>query len=93
MRSEAAADTRRAAIPTVAPSAASTAVSGHRSAITAGPALVARHCRGAHRGRREIVGLDLGPSEAETFQSVFLRSLVRRGLRGMKLSIPDVHGG
>ena len=33
-------------------------------------------------GRREIVGLHLGPSEAETFWATFLRSLVRRGLEG-----------
>ena len=33
-------------------------------------------------GRREIVGLHIGPSEAEPFWSGFLKSLVRRGLRG-----------
>ena len=44
-------------------------------------------------GRREIVGLHLGPSEAETFWSTFLRSLVRRGLRGVKLVISDAHEG
>ncbi len=32
-------------------------------------------------GRREIVGLGIGPSEAETFWSTFLKSLVKRGLR------------
>jgi putative transposase len=30
-------------------------------------------------GRREIVGLHIGPSEAEPFWSTFLKSLVRRG--------------
>jgi putative transposase len=44
-------------------------------------------------GRREIVGLHIGPSEAETFWSTFLRSLVRRGLRGVKLVISDAHEG
>jgi transposase-like protein len=44
-------------------------------------------------GRREIVGLHLGPSEAETFWSTFLKSLVRRGLRGVKLVISDAHEG
>src|SRR5690242_3425552 len=44
-------------------------------------------------GRREIVGLHLGPSEAETFRSTFLRSLVRRGLRGVKLVVSDAHEG
>ena len=33
-------------------------------------------------GRREIVGLGLGPSEAETFWSVLLKGLVRRGPEG-----------
>jgi transposase-like protein len=44
-------------------------------------------------GRREIVGLHLGPSEAETFWSTFLRSLVKRGLKGVKLVISDAHEG
>jgi putative transposase len=44
-------------------------------------------------GRREIVGLHLGPSEAETFWATFLRGLVRRGLRGVKLVISDAHEG
>jgi putative transposase len=44
-------------------------------------------------GRREIVGLHLGPSEAETFWSTFLRSLVKRGLKGVRLVISDAHEG
>ena len=44
-------------------------------------------------GRREIVGLGLGPSEAETFWSGFLKGLVRRGLKGVKLVISDAHDG
>ena len=44
-------------------------------------------------GRREIIGLGLGPSEAETFWSTFLRSLVRRGLKEVKLVISDAHDG
>jgi putative transposase len=44
-------------------------------------------------GNREIVGLHIGPSEAETFWSAFLKSLVRRGLRGVKLVISDAHEG
>ena len=35
-------------------------------------------------GRREIVGLNIGPSEAETFWSGFLKRLVRRGLKGVQ---------
>src|SRR5215210_1332313 len=44
-------------------------------------------------GRREIIGLGIGPSEAETFWSTFLKSLVKRGLRGVKLVISDAHEG
>lgn len=44
-------------------------------------------------GRREVLGLAIGPSEAETFWSDFLRSLTRRGLRGVKLVISDAHEG
>ena len=44
-------------------------------------------------GRREIVGLHIGPSEAETFWLGFLKSLARRGLRGVKLVISDAHEG
>ena len=44
-------------------------------------------------GKREIVGLHIGPSEAETFWATFLRSLVKRGLRGTRLVISDAHEG
>ncbi len=44
-------------------------------------------------GKREIVGLHIGPSEAEIFWSAFLKSLVKRGLRGTKLVISDAHEG
>jgi transposase-like protein len=44
-------------------------------------------------GRREIVGLHIGASEAEPFWSTFLKSLVRRGLKGVKLVISDAHEG
>jgi putative transposase len=44
-------------------------------------------------GRREIVGLKIGPSEAETFWSGFLKALVRRGLKGVKLVVSDAHEG
>ena len=44
-------------------------------------------------GRREVLGLDIGPSEAETFWTEFLRKLARRGLRGVKLVISDAHDG
>ena len=44
-------------------------------------------------GRREILGLGLGPSEAVTFWLGFLRSLQQRGLAGVKLVISDAHEG
>jgi putative transposase len=44
-------------------------------------------------GRREVLGMEVGPSEAEPFWTKFLRSLTRRGLRGVKLVISDAHEG
>lgn len=44
-------------------------------------------------GRREVLGVATGPSEAEPFWSAFLRSLTDRGLRGVKLVIADDHKG
>ncbi len=38
-------------------------------------------------GRREVLGMSNGPSEAEPFWTQFLRSLTARGLRGVKLVI------
>src|ERR1700758_2060379 len=44
-------------------------------------------------GRREVLGMDIGASEAEIFWVEFLRTLARRGLRGVKLVISDAHEG
>lgn len=44
-------------------------------------------------GTRELLGMATGPSEAEPFWTEFLRSLSRRGLRGVKLVISDSHVG
>ena len=44
-------------------------------------------------GQREVLGLKVGASEAEPFWTEFLRSLNRRGLRGVKLVISDSHEG
>jgi putative transposase len=44
-------------------------------------------------GVREVLGMAVGPSEAEIFWTDFLRSLTRRGLRGVKLVISDAHEG
>src|SRR5260221_8909480 len=44
-------------------------------------------------GRREVLGLAIGASEAETFWTDFLRKLARRGLRGVQLVGSDAHQG
>ncbi len=44
-------------------------------------------------GRREVLGMAIGASEAEPFWMEFLRDLVRRGLSGVKLVISDAHEG
>ena len=41
-------------------------------------------------GVREVLGMAVGPSEAEPFWTSFLRSLTRRGLRGVKLVVESV---
>jgi putative transposase len=55
-------------------------------------ALVIAH--GVHEtGRREILSIDVGEAETETFWTEFLRGLVRRGLVGVQLAISDAHAG
>src|SRR4051794_5482666 len=44
-------------------------------------------------GRREVLGMDIGASEAEPFWTAFLRKLRQRGLRGVKLVVSDAHEG
>ena len=44
-------------------------------------------------GQREVLGLDVGPSEEEAFWQQFLRGLVERGLTGVQLVISDAHAG
>ncbi|MBV8715249.1 MAG: IS256 family transposase [Chloroflexi bacterium] len=44
-------------------------------------------------GEREVLGLDVGPSESGAFWLSFLRDLTARGLNGVKLVISDAHGG
>jgi transposase-like protein len=44
-------------------------------------------------GRREVLGMEIGTSEAEPIWTEFLRKLSRRGLRGVKLVISDAHEG
>lgn len=47
----------------------------------------------AKTGEREVLGLDVGPSEDGAFWVSFLRSLVSRGLRGVRLVTSDAHRG
>jgi putative transposase len=44
-------------------------------------------------GEREVLGLDVGPSEDGAFWLQFLRALVARGLSGVQLVISDAHHG
>jgi transposase-like protein len=44
-------------------------------------------------GRREVLGMEVGSSEAEPVWTAFLRKLTRRGLRGVKLVVSDAHEG
>src|SRR5690606_10148542 len=44
-------------------------------------------------GRREVLGMEIGTSEAEAIWTELLRKLTRRGLRGVKLVVSDAHEG
>jgi len=44
-------------------------------------------------GERHILGVDVGASEDRGFWTAFLRSLVKRGLAGVRLVISDAHEG
>lgn len=44
-------------------------------------------------GEREVLGVDVGPSEDGAFWASFLRSLVARGLSGVRLVTSDSHRG
>ncbi|MGV3615492.1 MAG: IS256 family transposase [Fimbriimonas sp.] len=44
-------------------------------------------------GRREVLGLKVGHSETQEFWTEFLRSLLDRGLRGVRLVVSDCHAG
>jgi transposase-like protein len=47
----------------------------------------------AATGQREVLGVDVGPSEDGAFWLRFLRSLVSRGLSGVQLVTSDAHEG
>jgi putative transposase len=44
-------------------------------------------------GDRQVLGVDVGPSEDRAFWTAFLRSLVKRGLKGVRLVVSDAHEG
>ena len=44
-------------------------------------------------GERQVLGVDVGASEERAFWTAFLRSLVKRGLKGVRLVISDAHEG
>jgi transposase-like protein len=48
---------------------------------------------GVTDGRREVLGMEIGTSEAEPIWTEFLRKLTKRGLRGVKLAVSDAHEG
>jgi putative transposase len=53
--------------------------------------VIATGCRAD--GHREVLGVDIGDSENETFWTEFLRDLKDRGLDGVQLVISDAHQG
>jgi len=44
-------------------------------------------------GERHVLGVDVGASEDRGFWTAFLRSLVKRGLAGVRLVVSDAHEG
>jgi len=49
---------------------------------------------GVHEtGRREVLGLDVGEAETESFWREFLRGLKARGLTGVRVVVSDAHEG
>jgi len=63
----------------------------HRGQVTSMAVVIATGLRAD--GHREILGIDVGDSENETFWTEFLRDLKDRGLSGVRLVISDAHAG
>jgi transposase-like protein len=70
-----------------------TFVKGRQQGRVVGQAVVIAIGLNATTGQREVLGLDVGPSEDGAFWLAFLRSLVARGLSGAQLVISDAHEG
>ncbi len=70
-----------------------TCVKARTNGRVAGQAVVIAIGLNAATGQREVLGLDVGPSEDGAFWLAFLRGLVARGLRGVQLVVSDAHEG
>ena len=70
-----------------------TYVKARANGRVAGQAVVIAIGLNAATGQREVLGLDVGPSEDGAFWLAFLRGLVARGLSGVQLVVSDAHEG
>lgn len=70
-----------------------TYVKARANGRVAGQAVVIAMGLNAVTGQREVLGLDVGPSEDGAFWLAFLRGLVARGLGGVQLVVSDAHEG
>jgi putative transposase len=70
-----------------------TFVKARRAGRVVGQAVVIAIGLNAQTGQREVLGLDVGPSEDGAFWLAFLRGLVARGLAGVQLVVSDAHEG
>ncbi len=70
-----------------------TYVKGRASGRVSSQAVVIAIGLNAATGTREVLGLDVGPSEDGAFWLAFLRGLVARGLAGVQLVVSDAHEG
>jgi putative transposase len=70
-----------------------TYVKGRANGHVASQAVVIAIGLNAATGSREVLGVDVGPSEDGAFWLAFLRGLVARGLAGVQLVVSDAHEG
>lgn len=70
-----------------------TYVKARANGRVSGQAVVIAIGLNAQTGQREVLGLDVGPSEDGAFWLAFLRGLVARGLSGVQLVVSDAHEG
>ncbi|HLZ25599.1 MAG TPA: IS256 family transposase [Ktedonobacterales bacterium] len=70
-----------------------TFVKGRQQGRVVAQAVVIAIGLNAATGQREVLGLDVGPSEDGAFWLAFLRGLVARGLSGVQLVVSDAHEG